>query len=327
MTNEAVTSAGGLIAAGSAAALWAAATMLYDRAGRRVGPAALNLVKGVVSCGFFAAALLLLGRPLWEPARAHGFQTLMLAVSGVIGISLGDTAFFAAIQLLGPRRASLLTLLAVPATAAGGLLFLGERLGPLGWLGMAVTLGGVAWVVSERSRIPRPEPGGDFAVGLAPSLSPPPPAGDAKPLLGLAAGVVAALATAAGQLVNRANVRGGAFDPLWAAAWRLAAAVVVLALFLPLISRLFRRPRVRRTPGPFWRFLVPATLMGTFGGIWLQQVAVTRAEVGLALTLLSTSPVWILPMAALTGERITPRAVVGSLVSIAGVALLVLSTR
>ena len=317
MTNE--TSLAGLAAAGSAAVLWAAATMLYGRAGQRVGPATLNLVKGVVSCGFFAVTILLLGRPLIGPLRQHGTGALMLAVSGVIGISLGDTALFAAIAWLGPQRALLLTLLAVPATALGGFVFLGESLPPLALLGMAVTLAGVAWVVAERTTGPTPEPAGDVVVPAAP------PPRDPKIVAGVAAGVVAAMATAGGQLVNRAFVRGGAFDPLWAAAWRLAAAVAALAIVLPLLKRLGRRPRVRRTPGPFWRFLLPATLMGTFGGIWLQQIAVTRAEVGLALTLLSTSPVWILPMAALTGERVTPRAIVGSLVSIGGVALLVLS--
>ena len=307
------------MAAGVAAVMWAGATMLYARAGARVGPLVLNLVKGVIACCLFGVTLVLLGRPVLGPLLAHPWEAAALAASGVIGISAGDTAYFAALRHIGPRQTSLLSLLAVPATAAGGLLFLGERLPPLGWLGIAVTLGGVAWVVSERRRGPMPEPAGDAATPIA--------VVEGSARRGVVLGIVAAACTAGGQLVNRGVIRDGRFDPLWGAAWRLLSAVVVLALLLPLL-RARRRPRPAATGrGGFWRYLIPAMLLGTYGGIWLQQVAMTHAEAGYAQTLLTTSPIWILPMVALAGERVTARAVLGSVVALGGVALLVLSSR
>ena len=323
MIDAATTSTGGLLAAGAAAVLWAGATMLYGRAAERVGPATLNLVKGLVATALFAATLLLLGRPIVAPLANHGVAASMLALSGIVGIAVGDTAYFAAIGHVGPRQTSLLSLLAAPLTAVGGLVFLDERLPAAGWAGVGVTVAGIAWVVAERRRLPLPEPAAD---NPATAFSPKPHQNESV-ARGIAFGVAAALCQTVGQLVNRGTIRGDTFDPLWTAAWRLLAAVAVLAVFLPLLRRARRQPRLRRTAGPFWRFLLPAMLMGTYGGIWLQQFAVANAEAGYAQTLLSTSPVWILPMAALSGERISPRAVVGSLVAIAGVVMLVWSSR
>jgi drug/metabolite transporter (DMT)-like permease len=59
----------------------------------------------------------------------------ILALSGVIGIGLGDTAYFAAINRLGPRRALLLETLAPPIAALLALVFLQEALSLRAWLG------------------------------------------------------------------------------------------------------------------------------------------------------------------------------------------------
>jgi len=45
-------------------------------------------------------------------------------------------------------------------------------------------------------------------------------------------------------------------------------------------------------------------------------------ELGVASTLLSTSPLFVLPIAAMLGETISRRAVLGAIITIAGVALL-----
>ena len=301
----------GLGAAGAAAMLWAASTMLYSRAGLRMSPARMNLLKGAIACGLFLITLLLLRRPILAPLRdgALRWDLALLAASGILGIGVGDTAYFGAIRTLGPRQAALLGLLAVPATAAGGLLLLGETMPPGAWAGMAITFVGVAWVVAERR----------------------PSVGDLKPrwpMVGIALGLAAALCQAGGMLMNRTALRGGDLDDLWTATWRLAAGTAALALVVPLFIR--RRSAVPLTVQfaarpALWRYLLPAMLMGTFGGIWLQQVAVRNAGAGPAQTLLSTTPIWILPLAAMAGERISPRAILGSLVAVSGVALLVWS--
>ena len=57
--------------------------------------------------------------------------------------------------------------------------------------------------------------------------------------------------------------------------------------------------------------------------IWLMQISAKHADkAGVAATLLSTTPLFVLPIVAMLGEHISKRAVLGALVTIAGVAML-----
>ena len=68
-----------------------------------------------------------------------------------------------------------------------------------------------------------------------------------------------------------------------------------------------------------------SALVGSYAGIWLAQIALERTpSVGVATALLSTAPVFALPIAHLAGERITARALFGAVVAVVGIALLTL---
>jgi drug/metabolite transporter (DMT)-like permease len=66
-------------------------------------------------------------------------------------------------------------------------------------------------------------------------------------------------------------------------------------------------------------------LFGTYVAIWMQQLAFKYTNVGIAQTLLATSPLFILPVSALQKEKLSLRSIFGVLVSIAGVALIFLA--
>jgi drug/metabolite transporter (DMT)-like permease len=72
--------------------------------------------------------------------------------------------------------------------------------------------------------------------------------------------------------------------------------------------------------------LLLATLLGSYLGIWCMMTGFLNARtVGVAATLTATSPIFVLPVVKiLYDERISPRAIVGSLVAVGGVAVLVL---
>ncbi|MCK7522700.1 MAG: DMT family transporter [Ignavibacteriales bacterium] len=61
---------------------------------------------------------------------------------------------------------------------------------------------------------------------------------------------------------------------------------------------------------------------GTFLGIFLQQLSLQRIPAGITQTLIATSPIFVLPISALLGEKIGIRAVLGALLAIIGVALI-----
>ena len=95
------------------------------------------------------------------------------------------------------------------------------------------------------------------------------------------------------------------------------------ALVLLLVSRqLGTTLRQVKRPDVLRRF-VPAVLCGTWLGIWFSQIAYKHATVGIGITLLSTSPLFVIPLVRIFfGIRVSPRAVVGTLIAMVGVALL-----
>ncbi|WP_082325957.1 EamA family transporter [Synechococcus sp. GFB01] len=110
--------------------------------------------------------------------------------------------------------------------------------------------------------------------------------------------------------------------PLGAASLRLLGGAVVL---LPLAPVLLRRWRCRCGPRPArrrWPSVLAATLLGTSGGIVLQQLALSRLPGGLAVALLATAPVMALPLARWEGDRPGWAGAVAAALALLGVVLL-----
>jgi drug/metabolite transporter (DMT)-like permease len=301
----------GQIAALVAAMLWAVASVLYGRVGTSIPPLHLNLIKGIVAIAFLLITIVASGELF--PAIAPQ-QVGLLLLSGVTGIGLGDTAFLAAINSLGARRVLLIETLAPPITAIFALIFLQESLNPSAWCGILLTILGVAWVIGGGSG----ETEGCIEEKYIYSSSQ-----NSIFLKGVGFALLAAVGNAAGAVLSRAALANSSINPLWAALLRLTAAVLLL---LPWIA--WQQKRANMTLNPNWksRKIVAMTCFaafcGTFLGIWLQQIAIKFTAAGIASTLLQSSPVFAIPLAMWTGEKVSLRAVAGVVIAIAGIALL-----
>lgn len=306
----------GEAAALGAAACWAVGSHLFGRIGRSgaVPAGAMNLGKCATATLLFGAAgLAVRGHLLPGASRA---ELGWLAASGFVGLALGDSAYFGAIVTIGVRRALLLLSTAPVFAALGGAVLLGERIGALDALGIAAVLAGVALVVTEGSTQAAAAPAGSSRRGLA---------------YGLCAGV----AQAAGSLMSRHAMRGG-LGALDASLVRIGAGLSGLVLVAALLGTL--RPWLRAllgqgpvVPGaPAPRGLATlgavagSATVGTFVGIGLAQYAIAHASsTAVATTLLATSPLFALPLGRwLAAERLTARAVGGTVVAVAGLWLL-----
>lgn len=297
----------GEAAALGAALCWAVGSHLWGRIGRstQLAPGALNLGKCTAGALAFGVTGLVTGGRIVPdlPPRAMG----LLALSGIIGLTLGDGAYFGAMAILGVRRALLLLSTAPVFTAIGGALWLGEPPGLLEAISIAAVLAGVGVVVNEQAT--RASPEGEAA---------PPPAKRGTVLLGLLLGVGSGAGQAAGSLVSRAAMASGV-SPLDTALVRLPAALIGIVVLAGATGRLL--PWARSLARP--RLLAAisgAALVGTYLGIWLAQVAIGRSRsTAVASTLLATSPIFALPLGRwLEGERVTLRAIVGTLLACAG---------
>jgi len=289
---------GGAFALASALC-WAAASLVWMRLGQRVAPLGLNVGKGLVALVVLVAAATVAGWPTLSPAACGA-----LAVSGLIGIALGDTAYFAALVRLGPRRMLVVTTL-VPVVASGlAMLFLDERPTWAWALGAALCLGGIALVLLERL------PG-------ATNPTDPPARG------GVALAFLTVLLESLGIFLSKVGLRGsGEHGALDATLVRIAAATLALVLYGLARGELVGWLRPFASPRLLGGLLL-ASFVGTVLGIGFSMVALHLADVSLSAVLNATSPLFILPLAAIfLHERPTARAIVGAVVAFAGAAVL-----
>ncbi|MEM6315576.1 MAG: DMT family transporter, partial [Planctomycetota bacterium] len=236
----------------------------------------------------------------------------LFGVSGALGIGVGDTCYFAALKRIGAARTALLFMASAPITVVLSVVVLGETINAAALLGIALTIAGILWVIAERA----PTPDAHLDRKLI--------------AVGVAFGLAAASLQAVGLVLNRkAFLLADDTSEVWATALRLASGCAALAIALPLLNgRLLNgKPLAdaRRWP---WKLIIIGMLLGTFIGLLLQQASVKHAaNTGIAQTLLNTTPLFVLPIAPLIGERITRRAVLGAVVATVGVSVLLWSVE
>jgi len=283
----------GALAALAAALCWTLASSLWRRLPTSLSGAELNLLKN-----WLALAMLLplvVGRA-WPVAPG---PLLLLALSGVLGIAVGDSLYFAALRRLGTRRTLTIDAGGPAVASLGGMVWLAEVPEPLHWLGLGLITLALLLVAGQRA--------GDAAAGR-------------QQLQGVLLALGALLCGSAGALVSRAALRDGAFDPLQSALVRVLAAGVVL---LPLLRGWRTRDWGPRPSARRWPLGLLATLLGTTLGISLQQLALQRLPGGMAVALLATAPLMAIPLAHLEGDQPGWRGWLAALLALSGVTALV----
>ncbi len=290
-------------AAMGTALLWTLSALAWTASGKRVGSLPVGFIRLLVA-SLYLATYGRLVRGLWLPTDAAPETWWLLSWSGFLGFFLADLCLFRAFVLIGPRLALLVQSLTPPLTALTAWAFLGERLSPLDWLGMTLTVAGVSWVI----------------LGRAPST----PVVTSGRLLrnGLLLSGAAALAQAFGFVVSKQGI--GQYDAVAATFIRVITAIVCFALLLTLTRRWsFILSAVRDTKA--MSIVLFGSLVGPFLGVALSLVAIRNCHAGVAATIISTTPVLILPFVVLLyREHVSVRSVVGAVLSVIGVALLVL---
>ena len=263
------------------------------RLGNSVSALGMNVGKGLVALLCLGAVVLPSG-----PAAPAGGALMLLALSGLLGICVGDTLYFLTLQRLGARLTLLLTTLVPVATVVAAVVLLGERIGEWGWLGLALALAGVAYVLWERS--PRQHLRQRFVSGLC-------------------WGAAFILVEAAAILLTKVGV--AELPALDATLIRQAAALMGLAVWLA-ITRSFVRTMAPLNDRRLLAILITGAVIGAFLGTWLSVLGLKYTYAAVAATLNATSPLFVLPMAVLVlKESVSARAVVGAVVAVGGVAV------
>lgn len=284
----------GIAAALGSSASWAVGWILFAQLGERLSPVALTLVKAAVSVVLLAAVLAVARPPAPVPPESLG----LLVLSGVLGIALGDTLFFAALRRLGASVLVLLFALGQALTVFLAVLQLGERPSGVQLVGIAIIIASVTtvlWLRSEDDRRSNEVSGILYGLGS---------------IVAMSVSVI---------IAKRALGEAGALDATFI---RMVAGMACIALWSLLNNpkRLDLRPLLEPA---FVVKLVAAVAIVTFGGFWLSLVAVKAIDVSVANTLNSTEPIFVLPLALIfLREKITAPQILCAVTTIMGVALL-----
>lgn len=264
----------------AAASLWAVAALISVKPARHLGAFAYSRWRMFLVSLMLASASLVTG----------GWQTLtesalpLLALSGLIGIFVGDTALFACMNRLGPRRSGLLFSCHALFSALLGLWLFGEQLGGWRLVGALLVLAGVMLAILFGRR-GNPQQGqqhneweqvrGHLAVGIA-------------------LGLTAALCQSLGAIIAKPVMMAGNVDAVSASGIRMGSALLAHCAL-----------RVLRVPLAMPHNPINRQVLGMIGingflamalGMTLILVALRQGDVGMVAILSSTTPVILLPL-------------------------------
>jgi drug/metabolite transporter (DMT)-like permease len=303
----------GEICALSTALCWTGSTASFAVASRAAGPLPSNQFRLLVAVPvLLAIAWLATGLP-W-PMQLPQDRLVLLVLSGLFGLVLGDLGLFHALATIGPRHSSVVMatwpLFAMLIALGAGDSFTAGMLFGAGLLMTGVLLvllrsqEGTAWNPNLTTR--------QLWIGVAAALF---------AALGQASGVVLArLAMAVGPDLPEGVL------PLHATVVRMVTAVIGLMT----VSFLWRRPlafvAVCRNKNALYAALAGAAF-GPVAGVWLSMVATHHAaNVGVAAALMATTPIFMMPVSAVVyGARIGLAGIAGTVLAVTGAIVLLLT--
>ena len=290
----------GELACLGAALCWAISVTLFRRPIAAQGAVTINFGKNTIAALLFGLTAAATGQ-LSGLAAVDGRVLGAILLSGLLGLTLGDSALFLAVDRIGAHRTLLFQTLAPIFAALLTYLLVGELISAAEAGGALLVLAGVSIVVA-------PAPGEERQ-----KLS----------SAGIGWAVVAAFGQGAGVALTKTAMTA---LPVFAASFlRQGVAVLGLLVVLALQGRLRHSLALFSDWGRLRPVLFPATL-SAYIGFSMMMLGIARAPASVAAVLLAMSPVFSLFVDAwLDQGKITWRGLFGTAVAVAGVALLATS--
>jgi drug/metabolite transporter (DMT)-like permease len=229
---------------------------------------------------------------------------LLLTLSAVIGVFIGDTLLFATLKRLGPRRTGILFTINAPITVIIGYFFLKESMPFTTVIGCLLTMFGILLAVfygttsSQKNVFEKVQ--GSLAAGIY-------------------FGLGSALCQSVSVIIARPIMATGV-DAVAASALRVGTSAMLLTIVCLLRRRRSNQLDVPLTPKILWQTSLSG-IVGMALGMTFLLLALAHGTAGMVSTLSATSPIFILPILWIaTRERPASGAWAGAFLAILGVA-------
>jgi len=294
------------------AMFWTITALSFEAASKRVGSMIVNLLRLII--GFlFLSVFIYIYRGLLLPVDATAREWFYLSLSGLIGFVFGDLCLFQAFVLIGARISMLIMALAPPITALIGWIILGETLTLRSWIGMALTIAGIALVVLKRP--PKNETNGTYRKVKF-----------NYPIWGILLALGGALGQGAGLVLSKYGMGGfkpgtSGYDSFAATQIRVIAGIVGFSILFTFLgfwkeafrALTFRKPMLQLSMGAFF---------GPFLGVSFSLIAIRFADTGVAATIMAIVPILIIPPSMiLYKEKVTYKELIGAVLAVSGVGI------
>jgi drug/metabolite transporter (DMT)-like permease len=293
-----ITSHTGEFAALAVAIFWTITALAFESASRKVGSLTVNILRLSLAF-FFIGFFTLISRGHFLPVDASMHNWLWLALSGVVGLVLGDYYLFRSYPLIGSRFSMLIMTLAPPLAAIFGYFILGESLNIMQMAGMIIVIFGISLAIFNK-----PVRGERLSFKIAPA--------------GLLFAFIGALGQGLGIVLSKYGME--AYDPFASTQIRIIAGVIGFSIVITAMRRWGNVVAAIKNP-PAMKALMLGAFFGPFLGISFSLLSVKHTQAGIASTIMAIVPVLILaPAAWIYKEKITAVEITGAIISVAGVA-------
>jgi len=289
--------------------LWTGNSILFTAAGKRIGALSVNAYRIVIAVGLLALAhFIILGSFIPNGTEEQWFW---IGLSGIVGLGIGDFALFASFVIIGPRRSVLMMALSPIFAALCALLLLGEVLSSYAIFGIGLTLAGVIIVILEREERSDEKPLKKKVKMWGTTLA----------LIGaIGQGMGIVLAKKGMLLFPDSNIE----IALTATLIRMIVGSIFVWIVIFCAGKMHElRKALKNKKG--MRDTTVGAFIGPFIGVTLSMVAVLYTQAGVAQTLMSLMPIFIIPVIwVLYRQRTSWRGIAGACVAVIGVAVLFL---
>lgn len=285
----------GALGALGSAFTWAVISLLVRSLAPPFNSVTINAVRTTVGGALLLSWIGLTGG-FGDLAGVSPWNFALLAASIAIATGLGDTVFFESTRFLGLARAMTVSMTYPLIAAALASALLGEAITPRVAGGSLLALGGLALIVSAR--------GGEHAP-------------EQRFWLGFGAAALAALAWAVSVILLKPPLRE--LDATTAQAIRLPVAAALLWV-TPWTRGAV--DQLKQSGSPVIRRMAWLGALTAASSVMF-VAGVKYSGVAAATVLSSTAPMFAIPLGLVfLGERLAPAALLGSLVTVAGIAVL-----
>jgi drug/metabolite transporter (DMT)-like permease len=284
-----------------AAFFWAAGVIFFKKSGEVFSPVSLNLYKSIVALILVSLTMVILDISFFPEKPTNDW--ILLAASGIFGITVADLLFFIALNKLGASLLAIVECLYLPSVIFFSFILLGEN------LSMGAIIGGVlVFTAVFVGAIPKK----DYNKTSEKKES---------PLAGIIIGCISMVFIAIGIVIIKELL--ARTDILWANFVRVLAGTIsmfIMALIHPERKRYFNELKFSKA----WIMALPGSISANYLALlcWVAGMKYTTASQAAILNQMSTIFIFILA-AIFLKEKITMNKSIAIMLALTGAVLTV----